>query len=122
MSAIEPGVIVNWGRSRNRYMVWVVRGDMARIADLYGNRNFGVALDRLRVAEDQSIPEGAKRVTAPSADTPRVRSASRHEWFVKSLHALWEVTPEDKRPELQTTFSTMVAYHEGRAAMYRGTL
>jgi hypothetical protein len=64
-NTIRPNTIVHWGKSPNRYRVWVVRDGMARIADPYGNRNYGVPVDRLTVASDQSVPEGAKR--APSA-------------------------------------------------------
>lgn len=63
-SSIQPNTIVHWGKSPNRYWVWVVRDGMARIADLYGNRNYGVPVSRLTIAADQTVPDDAKRVTA----------------------------------------------------------
>lgn len=61
---IKPGAIVHWGRSKNRYYVWVVRDGIARIADLFGNRNYGVPVDLLTLAADQGVPDSARRATA----------------------------------------------------------
>jgi hypothetical protein len=39
--------IVHWGKSTKPYVVWVIRGEFARIADPAGKRNYRVAVDRL---------------------------------------------------------------------------
>lgn len=53
-TTIKPGDIVHWGQSDKPYRVWEIDGQVARIADLDGNRNYGVALSVLTKAEEQS--------------------------------------------------------------------